>query len=92
MKIAHRKLGPASAPRKKSGHTLPRQPTIGLDEPGWLHVGQLLYLFGISHSTLYRGLKSGRYPDPDGWDGNRPYWRTSTIAPLLLQGAGRTAA
>jgi len=69
--------------RKKSGHTRPRQPVISLDQPGRLRVANLLAVFNISHSTLYAGFKSGRYPSPDGQDGSFPYWRTSTIRAFL---------
>jgi hypothetical protein len=50
------------ARRKKSGHTRARRPEIGLEQPGRLRVAHLLALLGISHSTLYAGVKSGRYP------------------------------
>ena len=73
----------SGVPRKKSGHTLPRQPEISLDQPGRLRVSNLLALFNVSHSTLYAGMKTGRYPAPDGWDGNFPYWKTSTVRAVL---------
>lgn len=69
--------------RKKSGHTRARRPEISLEEPGRLRVAHLLALLGISHSTLYAGLKSGRYPPFDGRDGGIPYWRTSTVRTFL---------
>lgn len=69
--------------RKKSGHTRARRPEISLEEPGRLRVAHLLALFGICHSTLYAGLKSGRYPPCDGWDGGIPFWRTSTVRTFL---------
>ena len=69
--------------RKKLGHTRPRQPEISLDQPGRLRVANLLAIFNVSHSTLYAGVKRGRYPSPDGWDGNFPFWKTSTIKKFL---------
>ena len=48
-----------------------------------LRVGNILYLFNISHSSLYRRIKDGSFPKPDGKDGKRPYWLTSTIKPIL---------
>lgn len=68
---------------KKTGHTRPRRPEMSLNEPGRLRVSNLLALLNISHSTLYAGLKHGRYPSPDGKDGNFPYWKTSTIKTFL---------
>lgn len=69
---------------KRSGHTRAKAPIIGLDQEGRLRVCHLLSLFSISHTTLYAGIKSGRYPAPDGRDGRMPWWRTSTIK-LALQ-------
>lgn len=68
---------------KRNGHTRAKAPTISLDQPGRLRVAHLLSLLAVSHSTLYAGIKSGRYPKPDGMDGKIPYWWTSTIRPLL---------
>ena len=68
---------------KKSGHTRPKAPIISLDQPGRLRVAHLLSLLSVSHSTLYAGIKSGRYPKPDGIDGKIPFWNTSTIRLLL---------
>lgn len=48
-----------------------------------LRVGNILYLFNISHSSLYRRIENGSFPKPDGKDGSRPYWLTSTIKPIL---------
>jgi predicted DNA-binding transcriptional regulator AlpA len=69
--------------RKKSGHTRARRPEINLEQPGRLRVAHLLALLGISHSTFYAGVKSGRYPGPDGKDGTIPYWNTVTIREYL---------
>jgi hypothetical protein len=69
--------------RRKSGHTRPRQPIISLDQPGRLRVAHLLAILGVSHSTLYAGIRSGRYPKCDGRDGAFPFWRTSTIKAFL---------
>jgi hypothetical protein len=69
--------------RKKSGHTRARRPEISLEQAGRLRVAHVLALLGISHSTLYAGLKSGRYPPFDGRDGSIPFWRTSTVRTFL---------
>ncbi len=70
-------------PKKSKGHTQPKAPTIDLAQPGRLRVANLLALLNVSHSTLYNGLKTGRYPQPDGHDGKFPYWKTETIRALL---------
>ena len=77
---------PASKPSKpkKSGHTKAVAPTIPLNQPGRLRVAHLMSIFGVSHSTLYAGIKSGRYPKRDGKDGRMPYWHTETIQSFLL--------
>ncbi|MBI3374987.1 MAG: hypothetical protein HY017_24965 [Betaproteobacteria bacterium] len=72
-----------TATPKKSGHTKAQPPTISLDQPGRLRVAHLLSLLSVSHSTLYAGIKTGRYPKPDGMDGKIPYWWTSTIRMLV---------
>lgn len=64
---------------KKSGHTRAVAPTIDLNQEGRLRVANLLAILAVSHSTLYQGLRSGRYPPADGFDGNMPYWTTQTI-------------
>lgn len=69
--------------RQKSGHTRPRSPEISLEQTGRLRVANMLAILGISHSTFYAGVKSGRYPSPDGRDGSFPYWNTSTIREYL---------
>lgn len=83
MNVTQYKMGEARRTTKQRGHTMPRRPNISLDEPGWLRVGHLLWLLTISHSTLYTGLKTGRYPPPDRKDGVRPVWHTSTVRALV---------
>ena len=68
---------------KKSGHTTAKAPTIPLDQPGRLRVSHLMSLLGVSHSTLYAGIRKKRYPAPDGHDGRMPYWGTETIRQYL---------
>ena len=70
-------------PKKPCGHTKPAAPTISLDQPGRLRVKHLLSIFGVSHSTLYDGFASGRYPKCDGVDGRMPWWHTETIRNFL---------
>lgn len=68
---------------RKCGHTKPRAPMISLEQAGRLRVCNLMAILGVSHSTLYEGLKTGRYPKPDGYDTKIPFWRTSTIKAFL---------
>lgn len=77
----------ATLRQRTSGHTRPRQPEISLEQTGRLRVANMLAILNISHSTLYAGLKSGRYPSPDGQDGSFPYWMTSTIRNFLALGS-----
>lgn len=63
--------------------TKPQAPEISLSQPGRLRVANLMSLFGISRTTLYAGVNSGRYPGPDGKDGRIPYWNTETIRKYL---------
>ena len=74
----------AVSPKKSNaGHTRAKAPAIPLDQPGRLRVANVIALLGISHSTLYAGIQSGRYPQPDGYDGRMPYWENETILALL---------
>ncbi len=70
-------------PKRQRGHTQARAPVISLDHCGRLRVAHLLAIFGISHATLYAGLKTGRYPPRDGYDGKFPYWKTGSIKAFL---------
>lgn len=72
-----------SSRRGSRGHTRAKDTLINIERPGRLRVANLLALLNVSHSTLYAGIKSGRYPVPDGKDGKLPYWYTATIRPLL---------
>jgi predicted DNA-binding transcriptional regulator AlpA len=73
----------AGKSNRRSGHTRPRAPIVSLDQPGWLRVGNLMAILGVSHSTLYQGMKDGRYPMPDRRDGSRPVWNTETVKAFL---------
>lgn len=61
----------------------PMAPLISLNQPGRLRFANLMALFGISHQTLYKRMKEGVIPQPDGHDGPHPFWYTATIRPLL---------
>ena len=64
--------------KPSSGHTKPRPVPAGLEDDVRLRSGQVMTLFGISHSTLYQRMRDGKIPKPDGHDG-RPYWRQRTF-------------
>ena len=76
-------------PKRQRGHTQARAPVISLDQCGRLRVCHLLAILGVSHATFYAGLKmkpgetTTRYPQPDGYDGKFPFWRTGTIRAFL---------
>jgi predicted DNA-binding transcriptional regulator AlpA len=70
-------------PKTRASHTRPQAPIIDLNQPGRLRVAHVMSLLGISHATLYAGLKTGRYPAPDGRDGRIPFWRTERIRNFL---------
>lgn len=80
-----------STQRNRRGHTKPRAPVIGLDQPGRLRVAHLLALFSCSHATLYSRLRDGRYPKQDGYDGRFPYWNCATIKSFLEGKSGTPA-
>lgn len=76
-----------STKKSKIGHTRPKAPIISLDQPGRLRVANIMAILGISHSTLYSGMATGRYPKHDGVDGRFPYWKTETIRSFLDSGS-----
>lgn len=69
--------------RRGSGHSKPLPITVNLDQPGRLRIGHLMNLFAIGHTTLYSRVRAGVLPKPDGRDGKRPYWNTSTVRSYL---------
>jgi predicted DNA-binding transcriptional regulator AlpA len=84
MSIAEHPVNTAAPPKKQRGHARPLPVvTIDLSQPGRLRVGHLMSLLSISHSTCYARLGEGTIPPPDGKDGRRPYWKTSTILAFL---------
>lgn len=60
-----------------------KPPLIDLNQPGRLSLGNMLALFNVSAATFYAGMKSGRYPQPDGYDGRKPFWKTATALVAL---------
>ena len=60
-----------------------KPPIIDLNQPGRLSLGNMLALFNVSAATFYAGMKSGRYPAPDGHDGRLPFWKTATALAAL---------
>lgn len=70
-------------PKTQRGHSRPLPVTLDLSQPGRLRVGHLMSLLSISHATCYARLREGTIPPPDGKDGRRPYWKTSTIRSYL---------
>lgn len=71
---------------RKGSHVQPKPVLINLDQPGRLRTAHVLALCGISDSTLYARIQTGGFPPPDGKDGGRNYWNTSTIRAYLLAG------
>ena len=44
---------------------------------------------GADPQTVTRGVREGRYPQPDGHLGGRPWWWESTVAAFEPPKAGR---
>ena len=75
--------------KPKATHTK-RRPydRANLLKPGRLKTGEMLDLYGVSHSTFYVYKSKGLVPQPDGHIMGRPYWLTATIAPHFTQAKG----
>lgn len=76
--------GETKPKEKNYSHVKPVAPVISLNKPGRLRTANMLALFGVSASTFYDGIQSGRYPERDGYDGKMPYWFTHTVRKYLL--------
>lgn len=75
------------APVKKlnKGHSRPLDiQGIDLDTPQRLLMGHVLAYMKTSQSTLTRWIDSGSFPAPDGHQGRRPFWFTSSIRPHVV--------
>lgn len=86
LRLKKKHYGPVlnqDAQKASSRNTKPVAPVISLSEPGRLRLANLLHMFGVSRTTLHVGIKSGRYPKPDGRDGRMPYWNTATVRAWL---------
>lgn len=89
MNISEFRFGVRQPPKKQRGKARPRPPHVDLDQPGWLYVGNLLWILQISASNLYAGLRpkkgepTTRYPLPDGISQGRKVWHTRTIKAFL---------
>jgi len=83
------RLGPstiASAKKVPRKSLKPEPLKTDLSLPGRLRVSNLMSAFNVSRSTLYSGINSGRYPEPDGKDGRLPYWNNETVRRWLEDG------
>jgi hypothetical protein len=76
----------------KSGHTKPKVPIVPLDQPGRLRVSNMMAILNVGHSTFMQGVKSGRYPPPDGRDGSFLFWNNSTGKKCLIGNTEEGAA
>ena len=57
--------------------------------PGFLREKQVLNLLPIGRSTLWAGVKSGRFPRPVKLGPRTTAWRASDIATLLAKLSSR---
>lgn len=87
MTAVHIPKWPAPVAKRASGHVLPQSPLIDISKPGRLRTAHVLALFAISHSTLHVRMRAGAFPAPDGKDGGRNFWNTSTILQHLESSA-----
>jgi predicted DNA-binding transcriptional regulator AlpA len=58
---------------------------IDLSGAARLRLRDVTALLNVSRTTLYEGMDDGRYPKPDGKDGQKLYWRAATIATHLAK-------
>ena len=56
-----------------------KKPAMTIYEDGRYWITNLAFVLNVSRQTIYVKVKDGSYPKPDGHDGKRPYWMTSTV-------------
>lgn len=90
-------------PEKKASTHAKARPIDGIcfdpSKPSRLRTGHLMSIYGVSHSGLYKMMKDGRIPQPDGYYGQKgigkrptPFWLTSNPHIQETQGLqGQTA-
>ena len=79
--LEHFQPATSVVPRSRSGqrgHVRAKESSTPLSEQGRLSVANVMHLLDISHSALYAGIPR-RFPSPDFYEGNKPYWDTQTI-------------
>lgn len=62
----------------------PKKPFSSIDGPGRQRISNVMYLLGISRSTVYRLIHSGELPKPDGTMGVSPFWLNETLRPYVV--------
>jgi hypothetical protein len=75
--------------KKRNGHTKAKPPTTTLDSPGRQMTGNMMAILNVGHTTFCAGVKNGRYPAEDGYDGGRPYWLNETVRTYLSESHGK---
>ena len=69
----------ASALKKAKPRPSAKKPAMTVYEDGRYWIANLAFVLNVSRQTIYVKMKEGSYPKPDGHDGRRPYWMTSTV-------------
>lgn len=64
---------------KAKGRRAAKKPAMSVYEDGRYWVANLAFVLNVSRQTIYVKIKDGSYPKPDGHDGRRPFWMTSTV-------------
>jgi predicted DNA-binding transcriptional regulator AlpA len=73
---------PAAKPRRARSAL----PPVDLTKPGRLRVDDVLTILRVSRTAFWTGIKTGRFPPADFHEGRIPYWKTSSILPLVEGG------
>ncbi|MFZ2957685.1 MAG: AlpA family phage regulatory protein [Candidatus Ozemobacteraceae bacterium] len=71
-------------PRRKPVEDRPRN---DFPENGFLRAAQVTKMLGISKTSLWRGVKTGRYPNPVKLGPNTTVWKVLEIR-ALIESAG----
>lgn len=69
-----------------SGSNGDANPLASLEEYRRIKAPSFIRLLAVGRSSFYSGLREGRYPLPDGYDGAKPYWHLRTVSNCLQGG------
>lgn len=86
--IAEPSTSKPTAPKKRNNHSRALDiQGIDLATDQRLLLGHVLSFMKTTDTTLSRWIDEGKFPEPDGKQGRRPFWFSATIRPHVQPSA-----